>query len=647
MSSVVFGTSGHIDHGKSALVRALTGTDPDRLKEEKARGITIDLGFAHFEAEGANVALVDVPGHERFVKNMLAGATGIDFVLLVVAADESVMPQTREHFDICRLLRVGGGVIALTKADLVDRDTLELVRLEVTELVKGTFLEGAAIVPVSSKTGEGLPALREAMVALVRERAGRAARAGGATRLPIDRAFTVKGFGTVVTGTLVSGEIREGDELALLPVGRSVKVRGVQVHGLARPMAGPGQRTAVNLGGIEVGEVERGQTLGRAGAFEPTDRADAIFELLPSARTLKHGARVRFHQGTTEVLGRIALAGPRRTGPEDASSLQALRPGEDAYVRIRLEAPAVLTRGDRYVVRTYSPPVTIGGGVVLDPQPLRSAIRTAAGRRRFERLDADRLRGATEDDAIAAMVEERAAAGLAVAALVSRAAVAPRDVERTIERLTGAERVVRAGDVLVSPRVVANLRERLLAELRAHHQSNPLSAGVPREELRDRLFRRASAAVFAQVLDALAAEGRIVARERVALAGHHVSLSPAETQARAIVEEKLREAGLTPPDVAALRDAAGVPAEVADRVIALMVRQKVLVRLETMLFHASALDRLKADIASLKTGAAQPRIDVAGFKNRYGITRKYAIPLLEYLDRERVTRRVGDGRVVI
>jgi selenocysteine-specific elongation factor len=647
MSSVVFGTSGHIDHGKSALVRALTGTDPDRLKEEKARGITIDLGFAHFEADGLDIALVDVPGHERFVKNMLAGASGIDFVLLVIAADESVMPQTREHFDICRLLRVGGGVIALTKADLVDRDTLELVRLEVRDLVKGTFLDPAAMIPVSSKTGEGLAALKQAMVALAHERAGRAGRAGGVTRLPIDRAFTVKGFGTVVTGTLASGEIGDGDELALLPAGRLVKVRGVQVHGLARPTAGPGQRTAVNLGGIEVGEVERGQTLARPGALEPTDRADVIFESLPSARPLKHSARVRFHQGTTEVLGRIALAGLRGLGGVDAPSLQVLNPGESAYARVRLESPAVLTRGDRYVVRAYSPPVTIGGGVVLDPHPSRVAIRTPAGRRRFERLDAGGPDEAAGDEAVTAMVEERGAAGLPIAALVSRAAIAPGDVDRAVARLAAGDRVVRAGDVLVSPRVVANLRERLLADLRTHHDANPLSEGVPREELRDRLFRRASAAVFAQVVDALSAQGRIVARERVALAGHHVSLSPAEAQARTMIESTLRAAGLTPPDVAALREAAGVPVDVADRVIALMVRQKMLVRLEAMLFHASALEGLKADIAGLKTGGAQPRIDVAAFKDRYGVTRKYAIPLLEYLDRERVTRRVGDGRVVI
>jgi selenocysteine-specific elongation factor len=521
------------------------------------------------------------------------------------------------------------------------------VRLDVRELVKGSFLETAAVVPVSSRTGEGLPALRQAMVTLSRERPGRGSRTGGVTRLPIDRAFTVKGFGTVVTGTLVSGAIGEGDELAILPAGTRVKVRGVQVHGVEQPVASQGQRTAVNLVGVEVGEVARGQTLATPGALEPTDRADVRFDLLGSTRPLKHGARVRFHQGTTEVLGRVALAGLLGDGGTDAPALQLLSPGESAYARVRFEAPAVITRGDRFVARAYSPPVTIGGGVVLDPHPSRIAIRTRAGRRRFERLDIAGPAEARGDEAVSAMAEERGAAGLPIAALVSRAALAPGEVEAAVARLASAGPAVRAGDVLVSPRVVANLRERLLADLRAHHEASPLSEGVPREELRDRLFRRASASVFALVVDALSAEGLIVARDRVAIAGHQVSLSPAETKARAAIDSALRTAGLTPPDVTALREAAGVPGSVADRVIALMVRQKTLVRLESLIFHASALERLKADIAGLKSGGGSPRIDVAAFKDRYGVTRKYAIPLLEYLDRERVTRRVGDARVVI
>jgi len=646
---VVFGTAGHIDHGKSALVLALSGTDPDRLKEEKARGITIDLGFAHFEAAGVNVALVDVPGHERFVKNMLAGASGIDDVLLVVAADESVMPQTREHFDICRLLGVSGGVVALTKTDLVDEETLELARLEVRDLVAGTFLEGAAVVPVSAKTGAGLDRLREAMLHLARQASRRPAAIGAAARLPIDRAFTVKGFGTVVTGTLVSGSIRENDGLVLLPAGRPVKVRGVQVHGHGRPAAGAGHRAAVNLGGVELADVARGDTLATPGAFEPTRRFDVVLTLLPSARPLKHGARVRLHQGTREVLGRVALASAREGG-EPGAGLPVLEPGHEAYARIRLEGAAVLTRGDRYVVRAYSPPLTIGGGVVLDPHPPRGATRSAAGRRRFERLDAARQRDAESalDEAAAAMIEERGSAGLAASALVARAGVAPAALGATVARLVERGLAVSADDVLAAPDVLGWLRERVLADLAAHHRKEPLSEGVPREELRVRLFGRASPAVFSRVLGDLAGEGAIVARDRVALAGHQVSLSPEESRAKAVIEATLKTSGLRPPDAAALASAAGAPSAVVERVIALLVRQKIVTRLDTLLFHTDALAALKADVAALKRGAAEPpRLDIAAFKDRHGITRKYAIPLLEYLDRERVTRRIGEVRIVL
>src|SRR4051794_27864701 len=308
MKSIVIGTAGHIDHGKSALVRALTGTDPDRLKEEKARGITIDLGFAHQVIDGVNFAFVDVPGHERFVKNMLAGAGGIDAVVLVVAADESVMPQTREHFDICRLLRVSSGIVALTKADLADAETLEIARMEVRELVDGSFLDGAPIVPVSAKTGDGLDALRAALADLAGHRGARAA--GGVARLPIDRVFTMKGFGTVVTGTLVSGRIGVEAELAIAPGDRRVKVRAVQVHGEKQRETVAGQRSAVNLAGVDVQDVVRGQALVTPGAFVETRLADASVEVLPGARALKHGARIRFHQGTAEILGRVAIVGP-------------------------------------------------------------------------------------------------------------------------------------------------------------------------------------------------------------------------------------------------------------------------------------------------------------------------------------------------
>jgi selenocysteine-specific elongation factor len=637
MRSIVIGTAGHIDHGKSALVRALTGTDPDRLKEEQARGITIDLGFAHWQAGDVNLAFVDVPGHERFVKNMLAGAGGVDIAMLVVAADESVMPQTREHFQICRLLEIPAGLIVLTKADLADADTMELAKLEVRELAAGSFLAEAPLVAVSSRTGEGLDELRHTLLdlaALVRERNG-----NGQVRLPIDRVFSVKGFGTVVTGTLVSGTIREETELVVLPRERVVKVRGLQVHGHREAEAGPGNRVAVNLGGVEVGDLARGDTLCTRGAFEPTQRLDAVIELLGEARPLRHGSRVRFHQGTTELLGRVAVAAARG----EQSPLVEVAPGGSAYIRLRLEAPAILTRGDRFILRAYSPSVTIGGGVVLDPHPPRVGVRTAAGLGRFRRLDgAEGI--ASAEAAVLVFVEERGESGLRVASLVSRAGLDPSTADACTRRLTENGQVVRVADLLVSQAVLQSLGDRLLAALKAHHDAQPLSEGLAREEARERLFGRSSGHVFEHVLATLAANHQVVVRDRLALAAHRVSLSNEDSRIRDGIEQVMKGAGLAPPDMATLQGLVGASAAAVDRVSGLLVRQKRLVKLDALLFHVDALTRLKDDVRALKQNA---RVDVPAFKERYGITRKFAIPLLEYLDRERVTRRVGDARVVL
>jgi selenocysteine-specific elongation factor len=637
MRSIVIGTAGHIDHGKSALVRALTGTDPDRLKEEQARGITIDLGFAHLASDGVNLAFVDVPGHERFVKNMLAGAGGVDLAMLVVAADESVMPQTREHFQICRLLQIPAGIVVLTKADLADRDTIELAKLEVRELTAGSFLADAPLVVVSARTGLGLDELRKTLVNLAASIRGR--NGEGEVRLPIDRVFSVKGFGTVVTGTLVSGTIHDDTELIVLPRERVVKVRGLQVHGQSEVEAGPGHRVAVNLGGIDVGEIARGDTLCTRGAFEPTQRLDAVVELLSDARSLRHGSRVRFHQGTTELLGRVAVAADQR----EKGTIAEVAPGRTAYVRIRLEAPAVLTRGDRFILRAYSPSVTIGGGVVLDPHPPRVGVRTTAALERFQRLDGpDGTEGV--DSAVLAFVDERGESGLHAEALVSRAGLSRTGADASIQRLMQDSRIVRVADRLVSPAVLQELGERLLAALKAHHDSQPLSEGLPREEARERVFGRSSPHIFDHVLATLASRRQIVVRDRLALTGHRVCLSGEDSRTRDEIERIFKEAGLAPPDAATLQTLINASAAVVDRISGLLVRQKTLVKLDALLFHAEALAKLKADVRSLKTNA---RVDVPAFKERYGISRKYAIPLLEYLDRERITRRVGDGRVVL
>jgi selenocysteine-specific elongation factor len=655
--SVVIGTAGHIDHGKSALVKALTGTDPDRLKEEKARGITIDLGFAHARIDGFDIAFVDVPGHERFVKNMLAGAGGIDAVLLVIAADESVMPQTREHFAICRLLQVRSGLIALTKSDLVDAGTLELARLDARELVAGSALAAAPIVAVSSKIGAGLDALRHALAAVAAAAPGRAG--DGAPRLPIDRVFSMRGFGTVVTGTLTSGTLRAGgdEDLVVLPSGRRVKVRGLQVHGAARLSAAAGRRVAVNLGGVDVNEIARGDTLTAAEAFDVTRRFDALIELLPDARPLRHGARVRFHHGTAELLGRVALAleatdqsATERTDrsatecsdqEKVGSGLSELQPGRRAYVRVRLEAPAVLTRGDRFILRQYSPAVTIAGGRVLDPAPARTPIRTAAGAARFARL------AGNDVEAIAAFVDERRGAGLTIEALARRAGITPAAVAALCAELSQAASVMAVGREVFSAPHVAALEQKLLAAVVEHHRANAMSEGLPREEARERVFGHASPALFEDVVRRLSAAGRIMGRDRLAQPGRGVSLSAEETSALEELDRVFREAGLAPPDLAAAATALGVTAVVADRVSKLLIRQKTLIKVEALFFHASALERLKQEVKALKGQGGPAHLDVAGFKERYGISRKYAIPLLEWLDRERVTRRTGDARLIL
>lgn len=634
MTNLVVGTAGHIDHGKSTLVRALTGIDPDRLKEEKARGITIELGFAHTTIGDTRVAFVDVPGHERFVRTMLAGVGGIDCVLLIVAADESVMPQTREHFDICRLLQISRGIVVLTKADAADAETRAMVRQDVAELVKGSFLESAEVVEVSATTGEGLDVLRDAIAAQAVET--RLRPVSGAARLPIDRAFTMKGFGTVITGTLVSGRIALDDELAIVPSGRRVKIRGIQVHGTAAAFAAAGQRTAINLGGIEVGQIGRGETLVQAETLSVTRRVDAAIDLLASTKPLKHGARVRLHNGTAEVLGRVSVAG---TAPE-------LPPGTRAFVRLRLETAAALTRGDRFIIRAYSPPVTIGGGIVLDPAPTRPGVRSAEGLQSLFAIDREAAR--PESDAVVAMVGAAGLAGMPREALIARAGVAPGETGRLVEAL-GAKGVEAVGDRLVASAHLARAKDALVKLVTDFHRAQPLSDGLPREQAREKVSAQAAAVVFERVVDDLKKTKVLVGADRLALAAHTVAGSGEDARIKAAIASVYASAGLKPPDAAVVQASAGAPAAMVEKITAVLLREKVLLRLDTVIFHAGALQTLKDEIRGMKATAAggQATVDVAAFKDRYGISRKFAIPLLEYLDRERVTRRTGDVRLVI
>jgi len=632
LKSVIVGTAGHIDHGKSTLIEALTGTHPDRLEEEKRRGITIDLGFAFLEEGGVRFGFVDVPGHERFVKNMLAGTSGIDLVLLVIAADEAIKPQTREHFDICRLLGVGRGVIALTKTDLVDRDTVELVRLEIEEFVKGSFLEGAPILPVSARTGAGLGELKLTLQRVAHEFEDK--QASRYFRLPIDRSFAVKGFGTVVTGTLISGQVAAGDELELLPERKLLRVRGVQTGGKAVERAEAGQRTAVNLAGIAHTAVRRGMVLAAPGRFAKTRRIDARLELLKSAQPIKHRTRVHFHAGTAETIAEVLLHGRAE-----------LKPGENALVQLRLAEDVVAVRGDRFIVRQFSPVITIGGGVVLDPLARRPS-RKDSGRARF----LETVEAGTPDEILRAMVE-RNILGLGMEEIVSRTGWKVEGARATAEKLAkaGAIRVVNSEPfLLISEPLLEDVLKKILVRVEAFHKQNPLLPGITKEELRAAAGRRVRTETFRAALDELVRQGKLLAHgELVKKPGTEITLTPEEAQAKQQIEQAFERAGLSVPSVKEVLAQLAIESRRAEKILQILLREKRLVRVSPeLIFHCEALRQLGPLLLGYKKAKGE-RIGVPAFKELTGITRKYAIPLLEYLDRQRLTRRMGDERVIL
>jgi selenocysteine-specific elongation factor len=625
---VVVGTAGHIDHGKTSLVRALTGTDTDRLPEEKARGITIDLGFAFLEEpDGLTIEIVDVPGHERFVKNMLAGVGGIDLAMLVIAADESVMPQTREHLAICSLLHIPTGLVVLTKIDTVEPDWLPLVRDEVAVLARGTFLEGAPIVAVSSKTGAGLDELRATLARLAAAAPGRGIEA--LARLPIDRVFTIKGFGTVVTGTLAAGALAVDDRVEVFPRGLVAKVRGLQVHGHAVERAVAGQRTAVNLQGLERAAVERGDVIGHAGTLTAATLVDVILELLPAApRPLESRDRVRLHAGTSEIMARALLL----EGAE-------LAPGARAFARLRLEAPLVALAGDRFVLRSYSPMVTIGGGTLLDTDPPR--LKRPARLAHLAILES----GAPE-----AVVEEHVrgagVAGIRLPALVARVPFGPARTRQLLEALAAAGRVTAVDrDWSLHADAVARLRGLITDALERFHRAQPLRTGMSREELRVRAAH-ADERVFAHVLGALDAEGVVrVERDKVRLGAHALRLSPEQQTAVDRLESLFREAEAAPPAAAEALARAGLAGDEEHELFQLLVEGRKLVRVkESLFFHAAALEAIQEKLVTLLR--ERKEIGPGDIKDLLGISRKYAIPLLEYFDARRVTVRVGERRVL-
>lgn len=634
MKSITVGTAGHIDHGKTALVKALTGIDADRLEEEKRRGITIDLGFAHMDlrvpeetnSEILRLGFVDVPGHERFVRNMLAGIGGIDLVLLVIAADEAIKPQTREHFAILQLLGVQRGIAVLTKSDAVDPETLEVVRLEVEDFLRGTFLDKPnSIIAVSSLTGAGLDQLRREMVLAAAEVQPRDSRAF--SRLPIDRVFTMKGFGTVVTGTLVAGLIRREDELEVFPSGRRVRVRGAQVHGRSSDQAVAGQRTALNLAGASTEDLSRGMTLAPPGTFETTRQADIRLCLLATApRALKNRARVHFHSYSMETVAEIALYGTKQ-----------IAPGGESFARLKLPEASLLLPGDRFIIRQFSPVVTIGGGVVLDAAPIQ----------RMPALG-DFLNILAEGNAEAilqARIARRKHEGISKSQLIAETGWTGDLIEAQLAPAMKNGIVVKAGELFLHLPALESLKTHIVSAVADFHKKNPLVAGISKEELRAQV--EAIPEVFEAVAVTLIRDKKLeVAADLARLPGQGVAMKGEETESKEKIEDAFASAGLQVPALHEVIAGLKIDGVRAQKIVTLLLRDKVLIKIsDELLFHRSALEALRRQVAAYKLKSA--RIDVAKFKELTAVTRKYAIPLLEYLDREHVTRRVGDAREIL
>ncbi len=625
--NVVIGTAGHIDHGKTALVKLLTDVDTDRLKEEKERGISIDLGFARLRLpSGIEAGIVDVPGHERFVRNMLAGAAGIDIVLFVVAADEGVMPQTTEHLEIVNILKVNGGVVALTKTDLVDDTWVEMVRSDVDSLVSGTVLENAPVVPVSSISGRGRDELLKALDDAARGVAERAEHTF--VRLPVDRVFTVEGFGTVITGTLWSGRVKSGDTVEILPSRKRVRTRNVQVFGDDVAEAIPGQRVALALHGVSREELVRGNWIVTPDALEPTSIIDVRFDLLrDTPRPLRTRTRVRFHLGASEIIGRIHLL--------DREELAA---GESALAQLRLESPAIAVEHDRFVVRSYSPQVTIGGGTVLVPRASKHR-RKDTGVVDFLTLVEQGSPSERTEHAVRIAGEK----GVTTSELPRLAGAGTSGTEQVIDELIKAGRIRRVGNRLIHQNAFDGAKTRIEHCLRDYQLQHRLRWGMTKGELRNR-FADVSSELFTELLDTLIGSKTLFAREdRLRLGSPDVDLSPAEAELKERIERELSEAGFNVPLLKEL-SALGERARVAD-VLQILVEEGRVIRVTSELyFHAERIDEARGLVKSFLS--EKGKMQVTDFKDLIKVTRKFAVPLLEYFDRSGLTRRQGDARVL-
>ncbi len=631
MKQIILGTAGHIDHGKTSLIKALTGTDTDRLKEEKERGITIELGFAALDLPGGqHLGIVDVPGHEKFVKNMVAGVTGIDIVVMVIAADEGVMPQTREHMEICTLLDVQYGMVAVTKIDMVDEEWLELALEDIGDFVKGTFLEDAPVAAVSSTTRKGIPEFIEILDELAAKIPERPP--SDLFRLPIDRVFTMKGFGTVITGTLISGRVQVGDTIMIYPSGITSKVRGIQVHNNSADEAGAGLRTAINFQGLEKEAISRGEVLSKPNTLEASYMVDVSLHYLASnKKPIKNRTRVRFHTGTSEVLGNLILL-----------DREDLAPGEDTVVQLRLDTAVALVKDDRFVIRSYSPIYTIGGGKVLNPIPLKH--------KRFKPDAVEGLKalGHQAPQAIILFhVEASGYQGVSFSHLKMMTNLPDKQLENVIQGLLSQKTLIQVDKenrIYIHHICSERLKSDTQRQLTDYHKANPLKPGMSKEELKTKFPPLLTSKLFNLTLNQMIKENEIVQDENIIrLASHAVSLGGKQADVKDKILKTYLKAGLQPPYFKELAKSLDTDVKRSREVLMHLVNEGTIVKVkEELFFHAEAINSLKKRLVIFLE--AQGEITTPQFKEMTGVSRKYVIPLAEHFDSTNATLRVGDVR---
>jgi selenocysteine-specific elongation factor len=625
------GTAGHIDHGKTSLIKAITGTNTDRLKEEQLRGITIELGFASLDLpSGLHLGIVDVPGHEKFVKNMVAGATGIDLLALVIAADEGIMPQTREHMEICTLLDIRHGLVVLTKIDLVDEEWLELVQEEIADFTKGSFLENAPVIPFSAVSGQGKEAFIQTVDTISQEVPSRSST--GLFRLPIDRVFSMKGFGTVITGTLASGKVNVGDRVMLYPTDRTSKVRGLQVHNQSVETAVAGMRTAINFQGLDKEAVNRGDVVAHTDTLVPSFMVDVQLHYLASnPKALKNRRKVRFHSGTSEIMGTIILL-----------DRDELEPGQTAVVQIRLDAPVNVIKDDAYVLRSYSPVRTVGGGKIINPLPVKH--------KRFKPEITDSLTAlvdAPPEEVIQLHIAACGFGGCPFKHLRIATNLPEKKMDSILQGLMSRQQVLlvdKEKRIYIHQSPLQELQKQICSHLGDYHQRHPLKAGMPKEELKSKLPPVVDNKLFTMVLNLLNKSKQLVQQEDlVHLADHQVSMGvDQETLSRQILDV-FHKNGITPPYFKEVRSQLNAPANQVDQVLALLVDNGQLVKVkEDFYYHHEPLAEIRKKLVDYLV--ANEEIDTPRFKDMTGASRKFVIALLEYFDNTQLTLRVGDAR---